>query len=80
MCGSQEVDAAIKAVAKEKGLAFVFDSSKGMLLFADESMDITNDVRKQLGLAPIAPGSTTPSGSAPAGSAPAGGTPATPRK
>jgi outer membrane protein len=67
----EKVDAAIKAVAKEKSLSFVFDSSKGMLLFADESMDITNDVRKQLGLAPIAPGGNT---------APAGGTPAAPRK
>lgn len=76
----EKVDAAIKAVAKEKSLSFVFDSSKGILLFADESMDITNDVRKQLGLAPMAPGNSTPGGSAPSGSAPAGGTPAAPRK
>lgn len=48
-----KVDEAIKAVARKRNLTFVFDSSKGMLLFADESLDITNDVREQLGLPPV---------------------------
>lgn len=39
---------AIEKVAKAKSLKYVFDSSKGLLLYADEADDILEDVKKEL--------------------------------
>lgn len=41
---------AIDEVAKEKGYTYVFDSSLGVLLYADDSEDIMADVKAKLGL------------------------------
>ncbi|MEN8136806.1 MAG: OmpH family outer membrane protein [Bacteroidota bacterium] len=41
---------AIDEVAKEKGLDYIFDASKGQLLFAKESKDILSEVKKKLGI------------------------------
>lgn len=51
-----KVDTAIKAVAKEEGLAMVFNADGGgqILLYADESTNMTNKVRAKLGMKPIA--------------------------
>jgi outer membrane protein len=50
------VNKAIQDVAKEQGLAYVFDSSAGMILFADDKLDITAAVKTKLGIGT----STTP--------------------
>jgi outer membrane protein len=42
---------AIKDVCTEKGLNYVFDISKGALLYWDEKDDVNKDVRKKLGIA-----------------------------
>jgi outer membrane protein len=44
------VNDAIEKVSKEKGYSYIIDLSAGMLLFADDIYDITNDVKKILGL------------------------------
>ncbi|MCB0754976.1 MAG: OmpH family outer membrane protein [Flavobacteriales bacterium] len=41
---------AIDEIAKEKGYTYVFDSSLGVLLYADDSEDILADVKAKLGL------------------------------
>ena len=41
---------AIDEVAKEKGYTYVFDSSLGVLLYADDSEDVLADVKAKLGL------------------------------
>lgn len=41
---------AIDDVASEKGYTYVFDSSLGVLLYADDSEDIMADVKAKLGL------------------------------
>jgi outer membrane protein len=41
---------AIDEVAKEKGYTYVFDSSVGVLLYADDSEDVLADVKAKLGL------------------------------
>lgn len=48
----EEIRAAIQAVAKEKGYTYVFDSSPGVgvLLYADDSTNLTNDVKAKLGV------------------------------
>lgn len=43
-----KVEAAINEVAKEKGLSYVFDTSKGALLYADQQDDISKDVKEKL--------------------------------
>ncbi len=43
-----KVDAAIKAVAKEGGYQFIFE--QGVLLYADESQDVSAKVKAKLGL------------------------------
>ncbi|MBW7936201.1 MAG: OmpH family outer membrane protein [Flavobacteriales bacterium] len=43
-----KVEGAINDVAKEKGLSYVFDTSKGMLLYADKADEITKDVKVKL--------------------------------
>ena len=45
-----KVDDAIKAVAKEHGYAMVFDTSTGAMLFAADTDDVTELVKKKLGL------------------------------
>ncbi len=54
------VNKAIEDISKEKGYNFVFDSSVPVLLYADESADVSDLVRKKLGLA-AAPAATKPS-------------------
>ena len=41
---------AVEAVAKENGYTYVFNSSQGMLLYAEPSDDITPLVKKKLGI------------------------------
>ncbi len=41
---------AIDEVAKDKGYSYVFDSSLGVLLYADDSEDVMADVKAKLGL------------------------------
>ena len=43
-----EINAAIKTVADEKGLQMVFEAN--VLLFADTALDISADVRRKLGM------------------------------
>jgi outer membrane protein len=43
-----KIETAINEVAKEKGLSYVFDTSKGMLLYADQQDDITKEVKEKL--------------------------------
>lgn len=43
-----EINAAIKSVANEKGLQMVFETN--VLLFASEQLNISGDVRKKLGM------------------------------
>lgn len=43
-----KVQTAIDAVAAEKGYTYVFDSSTGILLYADESKDITALVKAKM--------------------------------
>lgn len=45
-----KVDAAIKAIGKEKNYAFIFDTSTGAMLFALDSEDVTSLVKAKLGL------------------------------
>lgn len=45
---------AIKDVCTEKGLNYVFDISKGALLYWDEKDDVNKDVRKKLGISETA--------------------------
>ena len=45
-----KVDEAIKAVAKENGYAMIFDTSTGAMLFASDTDDVTELVKKKLGL------------------------------
>jgi len=45
-----KIDEAIKAVAKENGYSMIFDTSTGAMLFANETDDVTELVKKKLGL------------------------------
>ncbi len=44
------VNKAIAEISKEKGYGYVFDSSVPVLLYADENADVSDLVRKKLGL------------------------------
>jgi outer membrane protein len=46
----EKIDKAVQDVAKENGISYVFDTSKGAILYADEKDDISPLVRKKLGL------------------------------
>jgi outer membrane protein len=46
----KKAEDAVKAVAKENGYAYIFDSSFGAVLYAEESRDIMALVKKKLGL------------------------------
>jgi len=43
-----KIEGSINDVAKEKGLSYVFDTSKGMLLYADKADDISKEVKVKL--------------------------------
>ena len=45
-----KVNQAINDVAKEKAFQYIFDTSTGVILYADESVDISKDVKTKLGL------------------------------
>lgn len=45
-----QVNDAINEVAKENGYIYILDASSGVILYADETMDITELVRAKLGL------------------------------
>jgi outer membrane protein len=47
----EKVNKAIADVAKEQGLVYVFDSTAGMLLYADDKLDVTPAVKTKLGIA-----------------------------
>jgi len=49
-----KADSAIKLVAKEKSLQYVFDTSKNALLYAEENGDISKFVKMKLGIDPNA--------------------------
>jgi len=46
-----KVNKAMEAVSNENGFALVFDSSSRILIFADESLDVTKLVKTKLGIA-----------------------------
>jgi outer membrane protein len=46
----EKIDVAVKAVGKEGGYTFIFDTSSGSMLFATESEDITSLVKTKLGM------------------------------
>ena len=50
----EKIKKAIKEVAAEKGLNYVFDISKGALIYYDEKDDVNKDVRKKLGISETA--------------------------
>jgi outer membrane protein len=45
-----KINAAIKQVATEGQYTYIFDSSAGILLYAQESMDVTATVKSKLGI------------------------------
>jgi outer membrane protein len=51
----EKVNEALKAVSKEGNYLMVFDTGSQILLYADESMDVTNQVKTKLGLPITAP-------------------------
>jgi outer membrane protein len=46
----QKVQDAIDVIAKEETFTYIFDSSQGMILYADETADITDKVKARLGI------------------------------
>ncbi|MEJ2883167.1 OmpH family outer membrane protein [Pedobacter sp. GR22-6] len=58
-----KADAAIKAVSKERGYAYVFDTANQALVYWDGGEDITNLVKTKLGIPLTA--TTTPAPAAP---------------
>ena len=46
----EKVNKAIQDVAKEQGFSYIFDSQSGVLLYADESTDVTALVKTKLGI------------------------------
>jgi outer membrane protein len=53
---------AINAVAKENGYKYIFDTSQGFVLYADDADDVYAMVIKKLGVKPKAPGAAMPKG------------------
>jgi outer membrane protein len=45
----EKIDVAVKAVGKENGYTFIFDTSNGAMLFALDSEDVTPMVKKKIG-------------------------------
>lgn len=59
----EKVNEALKTVAKDGGYFMVFDVSTSVLLYADETMDVTNLVKAKLGIPVTAPApASTPVG------------------
>jgi len=52
---AEKIESSIKEVAKEKQLNYVFDTSKGMLLYVDEADNITQAVKDKLGIKETVP-------------------------
>ncbi len=46
----KKVQDAIDAIAAEESYTYVFDSSQGMILYADETADVTQKVKVKLGM------------------------------
>lgn len=44
------VNAAIKNVSTEKGFTYILDSSTGVVLYSDETLDVTSAVKTKLGI------------------------------
>ncbi len=44
-----KINTAINEVAKENGFQFIFDSSTGVILYADETQDVSEMVKSKLG-------------------------------
>ncbi len=44
------INTAIQEIAKSEGYAYIFDLSSGAILYADESLDLTQKVKAKLGL------------------------------
>lgn len=57
---AEKITNAIKDISKEKQISYVFDTSKGMLLYADEADNITTDVKTKLGIKDAPPTNTPP--------------------
>jgi outer membrane protein len=51
----EKINTAIKDLAKEQGYTYIFDSSAGMLLFAEESDNLLEPLKKKLGIAAAKP-------------------------
>lgn len=51
---NEKILKAIKDVSAEKGLTYVFDISKGAILYWNENDDVNKDVRKKLGISETA--------------------------
>lgn len=51
---NEKIMKAIKEVALEKGMNYIFDISKGAVLYWDEKDDVNKDVRKKLGISETA--------------------------
>jgi outer membrane protein len=45
-----KVNTAIQEVAKEENYTYIFDASTGVILYADETTDVTDMVKQKLGL------------------------------
>ena len=45
-----KVNQAIKDIAAEDGYTYIFDTSLGIILYADESTDLTEKVKSRLGI------------------------------
>lgn len=45
-----KVNQAIKDIAAEEGYTYIFDTSLGIILYADESTDLTTKVKAKLGI------------------------------
>ncbi len=65
------INGLITEVAKSMGFDYVFDSSTGILLFADEKYDITADVKHKLMETAKTPTTETPAAATPAPKKPA---------
>lgn len=44
------INEAIKNVASEGGYTYIFDQSQGSILFADESQDVSSQIKSKLGM------------------------------
>jgi outer membrane protein len=54
----EKINTAIKELAKEQGYTYIFDSSAGVLLFAEESDNLIEPLKKKLGITAAKPAPT----------------------